>query len=190
MAPKSLPPTHHLPLTTTTHTSRSGVRGAGDRVRDVHPALHGSSPATDWSLPASINLSIPTYTTVPHQPVSPWPTQPALPVLPYHPVHHSQQCSTISTPASDLSVPASTTLKHLDPPAQSCISRTHQPVSPCPSQPHHPVCASQHHPRASIPASITLSLPAVPHCLCQSEMNHFSLEDPPAHPSRMDRPVY
>lgn len=144
----------------------------------MHPALHGSSPATDWSLPASINLSIPAYTTVPHQPVSPWPTQRALPVLPYHPVHHSQQCSTISTPASTLSVPASTTLKHLDPPAQSCISRTYQPVSPCPSQPHHPVCASQHHPRASIPASITLSLPAVPHCLCQSEMSHFSLEDP------------
>lgn len=97
----------------------------------------------------------------------------------HHPVHCSQQCLTISTPASTFSVPARTTLKHLDPPAESCISRTYQPVSPCPSQPHHPVCASKHHHRAFILASITLSLPRLPHCLCQSEMNNLSLEDPP-----------
>lgn len=181
MALKSLPPTHHLPLTTTTHTSRSGVRGAGDTESGMCTQLFMGQalPQTGVSLPAS---------TFPSQPT------PLCHISQCRPDQHSQHCLscpiTLSIPASDLSVPASTTLKHLDPPAQSCISRTYQPVSPCPSQPHHPVCASQHHPRASIPASITLSLPAVPHCLCQSEMNHFSLEDPPAHPSRMDRPVY
>lgn len=38
--------------------------GAGDAVRDAHPALHGSTPATDRSLPASITFSIPNYTTL------------------------------------------------------------------------------------------------------------------------------
>lgn len=161
------------------HSVITSERGRG-AVRDVHPGLHGSTPATDWSLPASITFSIPTYTTVSTSGSATFANTASIAWSSHHhPVHRSQQCSTIFTPASTLSVPASITLKHLNPPAESCISKTYQSLSPCPSQPHHPVCASKHHPRASILASITLSLPRVPHSLCQSEINNFSLEDPP-----------
>lgn len=35
------------------HSVITSERGRGCRVRDVHPAPLGSTPATDWSLPAS-----------------------------------------------------------------------------------------------------------------------------------------
>lgn len=147
MALKSLPPTHHLPLTTTTHTSRSGVRGAGDTESGMCTQLFMGQalPQTGVSLPAS---------TFPSQPT------PLCHISQCRPDQHSQHCLscpiTLSIPASDLSVPASTTLKHLDPPAQSCISRTHHQC--------HPVHPS--HITLSVPANITPGHPSrlASHC--------------------------